>query len=126
MGIAKSAQWPPAAAPRRSLLAAGTLPIVGWLATAGLLYFMFALALPSVLTLAFVGAMTTVVLLSRGPVVRGLTVSVAVAAMTGLIAVVYRAGPTSGLELPNALLAGLAGVTLLVSLVDLARLRRVG
>jgi membrane-bound metal-dependent hydrolase YbcI (DUF457 family) len=124
--MSKSAQWPPAAAPRRSLLAAGTLSIVGWLATAGALYLMFALALPSVLTLAFVGAMTTVVLLSRGPVVRGLTVSIAVAAITVLIALVYRAGPTSGWQLPNALLGGLAGVTLLVSLVDLARLRRVG
>jgi hypothetical protein len=105
------------------LLAPGRLPIAGWLVTIAVLSSMWAHFVPSLLTVAFVGGMTAVIAIARGPVARGLMVSIVIAAFTVLAGATYRAGPTSGFEVPNGLLVAAATVTLVVSIADRLRLR---
>ena len=86
-------------------------PCVLWLVTLATLLAMFAFVVPTLLTVAGLAAFVGFVATARGHERRELTVSSVAAIVVTVVGIAFRAGPTTGIELPNAILI-VEGVTL--------------
>ena len=103
-----------------------TLAVLGWLAQAGILYFMFAFTIPSALTVAGIVSLAMVIWIARSATVEKMVASAVAAMLAAVVVGLYRAGPTSGMQLANWVYVAAAAVTALLSAVAAIRLARSG
>ncbi|CAN5598210.1 hypothetical protein BH20CHL7_BH20CHL7_07180 [soil metagenome] len=99
------------------------LALTAWVANAVTMSLLLAWAVPTLLTGGAIASVAVIVLLVVAPrSSKVLWISVVGAAVVVIIGLVFRAGPTSGIQLPNVVIIVLAGVALVTSVMALRSL----